>query len=79
MEELIKLEAELDLGKTPNECRVKPIEGDFWNDFGYWLEVTGFMAYQAMKFREWTPEQITDYSKSYIEKCVNDYRIKKPY
>ena len=75
-EEKIQLYAEIDLSVTPNETRVKPIEGDYWNDFGYWLEVTGFMAYQAMKYREWSEKQILDYTKDYIEKCIQDYKIK---
>ena len=61
MKKLIKLEAEIDMSTTYSETRVKPIDGDYWNDFGYWLEVTGFMAYQAMKYREWNkkhPEAI---------------------
>ena len=48
MKDKIKLEAEIDFTTTPNETRVKPIDGDPWDDFGYWLEVTGFMAYQAV-------------------------------
>lgn len=43
---------------------------------GYWLEVTGFMAYQAMKYKEWNEEQIENYSKDYIGKCIRDYKIK---
>ena len=77
MKDLIKLEAEIDLKSQPNECRVKPIDNDYWNDLGYWLEVCGFMAYQAMKYREWTEKQILDYSRDYIEKCLRDYKIKK--
>jgi len=76
MKEIIKLEAEIDLTKTPQETRVKPIENDIWNDFGYWLEVTGFMAYQAMKYREWNEEKMENYVKDYIGKCIRDYKIK---
>lgn len=72
----IQLFAELDMTKNPSECRVMPIEKDPWNDFGYWLEVTGFMAYQAMKYREWNEEKILDYSKEYLKKCLHDYKIK---
>lgn len=71
----VQLFAELDIKK--GECRVMPIENDPWNDFGYWLEVTGFMAYQAMKYREWNKQQILDYIKEYIEKCIGDYKIKR--
>lgn len=76
-DEIIKLEAEIDLTKNPNETRVKPIDNNCWNDFGYWLEVVGFMAYQAMKYREWSEQQILDYSRQYIEKCIKDYKIKR--
>lgn len=72
----IKLEAEIDMTITPSETRVKPIEGDVWQDFGYWLEVTGFMAYQAMKYREWSEKEILEYTNDYIQKCLKDYRIK---
>lgn len=77
MKEEIKLEAEIDLTKTPNETRVKPIDNDLWNDFGYWLEVCGFMAYQVMKYREWDEERIIKYTTDYFRKCLNDYKIKK--
>lgn len=75
-QEIIKLEAEIDLTKEPNECRVKKVAADEWMDFGYWLEVCGFMAYQAMKYKEWTEQQILDYSRNYIEKCIKDYKVK---
>lgn len=76
LDKKIKLEAELDLSIEPCECRVKSVDGDQWSDFGYWLEVCGFMAYQAMKYREWSEQQILDYSRQYIEKCLKDYKIK---
>lgn len=79
-ETLIQLYAEIDLSKEPNEVRVRPnddSENAVWNDFGYWLEVTGFMAYQAMKYREWSEQQILDYTRQYIEKCIKDYKIKR--
>jgi len=71
----VQLLAELDIEK--GECRVAPIEGDPWNDFGYWLEVTGFMAYQAMKYREWNEQQILDYLETYIRDCISNYKIKR--
>ena len=72
----IKVEAEIDLSKDPSECRVKAISGNAWEDFGYWLECSGFMAFTAMKQREWSQAQILDYSREYLEKCLNDYKIK---
>ena len=76
MKKIIKLEATIDLSKTPNEIKVKPIVEDYWMDLGFWLEVTGFMAYQAMKYREWTPKEMEEYIKDYIGKCLRDYKIK---
>lgn len=76
MKDVIKLEAEIDLRQDPSETRVKPIDNDLWDDFGYWLEVTGFMAYQAMKYREWDEEKIIKYATDYFRKCINDYKIK---
>lgn len=79
LETLIKLEAEIDLSKEPAETRVRPNsdgENAMWDDFGYWLEVTGFMAYQAMKYREWNEERIVKYATDYFRKCINDYKIK---
>lgn len=72
----IKVEGEIDLSKDPNECRVKAVSGDAWEDFGYWLECTGFMAFTAMKQREWTKEQVLNYAREYLGKCLDDYQIK---
>ena len=74
-QQIIKLEAELDLEK--NETRVKSIDEDYWVDFGYWLEVTGFMAYQAMKYREWNEEKMIKHIEEYITRCLRDYKIKR--
>lgn len=74
MKEIYKLEGEIDLEK--NETRIKPIVGEPWQDFGFWLEATGFMAYQAMKVKGWNEEQIAEYSKIFITKCVKDYQVK---
>lgn len=79
MKDKIQLFAEIDMTVTPNECRVKPIDNDPWNDFGYWLEVTGFMAYQAMKYTEKSEKEILDYARDYLEKCIKDYKIKSPH
>lgn len=75
MNENIKLEAELDLSKELPEIRVRAMK-DPWMDFGIYLEVTGFLAHQAMKYREWTPEKTADYARDYILKCLKDYKIK---
>ena len=73
MKQIIKLEAEIDLTKAKGEVKVKLIDG-IWQDFGYFLEVTGFMAYQAMKYKEKTPEEIADYARNYIMRCLKDYK-----
>ena len=77
MKDKIQLYAEIDMSVTPNETRVTPIEGDPWNDFGYWLEVTSFMAYQAMKVREWDEEQIQTYVRDWLSKSLKDYKVKR--
>ena len=74
MKELIKLEGEIDLTKPDNEVRIKSNDG-IWEDFGYWMEATGFMAYQAMKYKEWSEYQMIDYMKDYFVKCLRDYRL----
>ena len=71
---IIKLEAEIDL--TTDETRVKQISGDMWEDFGFWLEATGFLAWQAMKYKEWNEEKMEEYVKEYIGKCLRDYKLK---
>lgn len=78
MKEKIELYAEIDMSVIPNETRVKPVKGDPWADLGYWLEVTGFMAYRGMKVRDWSAEQMANYCKEYIEKCLDDYKMKLP-
>ena len=67
-ENIIKLEAEIDLGK--NECRVKKIDNP-WMDFGYFLEVLGFMATQQ---QEKTIEEAAEYVKQYLLKSAKDYK-----
>jgi hypothetical protein len=76
MDKIIKLEAEIDLTKDQAETRVKKIEG-VWEDFGYFLEATGFLAYQAMKYREWDEDKIIQYSTDYFRKCLADYKVKR--
>lgn len=74
MKDLIKLEGEIDLRQNPPETRIKPIDNNEWDDFGYWLEATGFMAYQAMKYREWDETKIIQYATDYFRKCLKDYK-----
>jgi len=73
--EKIQIEAELQLDN--NEVFVKTNTGDDWLDFGLWLEVTGFMAYQAMRNKEWSKEKMAEYVRSYILKTLEDYKVKK--
>ena len=78
MKEIIKLEGEIDLTKTPNECRIKPIENDIWNDFGYWLEVGGFILRNAAKYQEKGIDEMVQYATGYLKKAAEDYRIQHP-
>lgn len=73
MKEIIKLEAEIDLTKTPNEVKVKAIE-DIWMDFGYWLEVGGFMVSQAAGYKEKTIDEMVMYAANYLKKAAEDYK-----
>lgn len=72
-----KLKAKIDVSVEPNEIRVKPISGNIWEDLGYWLEVAGFMSYQAMEYRRWGKEEMADYVKEYIIKCLDGYEDNK--
>lgn len=78
MRDYIKLEAEIDLRQKPAETRVKRIDG-VWQDWGYFLEVCGFMAYQVMVKNRWSKEKTANYAKKYILKCLGgDYKIGEP-
>lgn len=74
MKDLIKLEAEIDLIKEPNEVRVKAID-DIWMDFGYWLEVGGFMLRQAAGYKEKSIDEMVNYAANYLKKAAEDYKI----
>ena len=73
MEEIIKLEAEIDLSKTPNEVRVKAA-GNIWEDFGYWLEVGSFMVSQAAGYKEKTIDEMVTYAANYLKTAAEDYK-----
>jgi len=80
--EKIILAGVIDLTKEPVETYVKPITDNVWQDWAFWLEICGFVAYKALKYKqdkgEWeTDESIAEYAKQYIKKCLNDYTIKK--
>ena len=51
--------------------------GDPWDDFGYYLEVLGFITFRASKFREWDLERTIKYAEQYIRKAANDYEFPK--
>ena len=72
--QIIKLEAELDLTKTPCEIRVKEIES-IWMDFGYWLEVGGFMVRNVAKYKEQPIDEVVMYAADYLKMAAEDYKI----
>ena len=74
MKDLIKLKAEIDLTKNPAECRVKPVD-DPWQDFKYYLEVTGFMLRNAAKYTESPMDNIIEHAIDHLKKAAEDYKI----
>ena len=74
MKDFIKLEAEIDLTKKPAECRVKPID-DPWQDFKYYLEVTGFMLRNAAKYTEAPIDEVINHAINHLKRAAKDYKI----
>ena len=72
----IRIEAEIDLSIEPNECRIKAIHGSPWEDLGYWLEAVGWLATSAAKEKGMTNDEMADYARNYILKCLKDYKPK---
>lgn len=73
----IRLEAEIDLSVEPAECRIKRLPDDSpWHDLGYWLEAVGWLATAAAREKNMPPEEMADYCRQYILKCLNDYKPK---
>lgn len=77
MSKVIKLKAVVDLTKQPQRVEVEGMGDEPWDDLGYWMEVTGFMAYISMRNKEWTPDRMADYVRDYIFKCLKGYKIKR--
>lgn len=74
MKNKIKLEAIIDITEEPNKIYVKPVD-DIWMDFGYWLEVGGFMVRNAAKYRELPIDEMVEYAAKYLKKAAEDYKI----
>ncbi len=73
--ELIRLQADIKVIKDGSaEVAVVPTTGDIWTDFGYWLEATAFMAYQAAQSKNWPNEKILQYCNDYLAKAIKDYK-----
>jgi len=77
LNKVYKIEAELDLTKEPSEIKVRPVVGDPFGDLGFWLEVTGFMAHNAMKYKEWNKKQMMEHIVDSFSQTLDDYQIKK--
>ena len=74
----VRLMAEIDMSIEPNECRIAAIHGTPWADLGYWLEATGWLATSAAKEKKMTNDEMADYCRQYILKCLIDYKQKSP-
>ncbi len=72
MKDQIELKATLDLIR--DAVFIVPNLGDIWEDFGYWLEVTGFMTAQTMKYKNWGEIRMIFYVIRYFRKCFKDYK-----
>lgn len=72
----IQLRAEIDLSVEPNECRIQAINGSPWSDLGYWLEAVGWLATSAMTEKEMTEDEMADYVRQYVLRCLKDYKPK---
>lgn len=73
----IRLIGNIDMSTKPAEIRIQPTTGDPWVDFGYWLEVTGFMAKQAMLAQNWDEKKIKSYIQEYLDRTISDYSVEK--
>lgn len=72
-EKIIKISAEINLTKKPEEIRVEGTS-DVWNDLGIWLEVTSFIAFKAMKYREWNKEKMVEYCMNYFKESIGEVK-----
>ena len=70
---IIKLSGEIDVPN--NIVRINPTSGDQWEDFGYWLEATSFMAQQAMLNKGWNEAQMKKYVQDYLDKAFVTYSV----
>jgi hypothetical protein len=76
MSKTIKLSGKIVTKTEPTEIRIKPTTGDVWTDFGYWLEATNFMAYQAMQEQGWDKNKMLQYISEYLNNSLDDISIK---
>ena len=71
----IVLIAEIDLSKSPNSVSMPAISGDKWTDFGYCLEVCGFMLKHAAVDKGKSVDELVAYSAKYLKNAAEDYVV----
>jgi uncharacterized Zn finger protein len=72
----IVLIAEIDISKKPrSEIEVVTMTGDPWVDFGYYLEVCGFLLKQASDITGKSVDELVKYSADYLKRAAEDYTV----
>lgn len=71
----IVLVAEIDLDAKPNNISVHPMSGDKWTDFGYVLEICGFMLKHAAVDKKMSIDELVAYSANYLKNAAEDYVV----
>ncbi len=51
------------------------IAGNAWDDLGYWIEVTSFIAAHAMREKGMKRDEVVEYCADYIRKAIDDYNL----
>jgi DNA-directed RNA polymerase subunit RPC12/RpoP len=71
----IVLIAEIDLEKKPNSVSIHAMSGDKWTDFGYCLEVCGFMLKHAAVDKKMSIDELVAYAANYLKNAAEDYVV----
>ncbi len=79
-EDIINLSGKIEIQKDTGQAiiSVNASTGDQWVDFGYWMEVTSFMAKQAMQHKGWSEDEMKKYIQSYLEEAFATYSVDEP-
>ena len=57
--------------------RTQEVFKDPWADLGLYLELAGFMAWRAMEYTEKRQDEVLDYVREYVKKCMDNYQETK--